>query len=700
MYSIIMGEDFSSFASKMISPEAELLIKYATENIFKKSTIGRNIDNSFKTIKEGLSPYKYLSRDDINMIAGFLKEKGYKIEYVYDKKGKPTEFVDANKTVFNALHSFSLEELRKILSTFKADSNLLNNLNIKKGHNFSEDDFDDSYIDVEEQSKGPSYKNTLLKLSRYATDVMELRKDSGFKYVINKDDSISVDSSDSKLNIGLLAELEDVSIRSKSLRILGQMLGINQSIKADPESLNKYFENLEVYYNQIISQNGLTSVSNVSFDERIANEILKRGFDARKFGIDEEYRNVAIDLFDVLKYDINIFDVIANSLHFFEMYKAAIYAEAAINNASKRLRITNKLIDKLRNDGFIQKLKVDGDETPFKGSLPKKVYTKLSNIASDIINIRFFDEKDIKVKLRNSDYVFDKNMIRSKIESDTMNVPLNSYAGRRSFVEWFENRVIPDLKNGVTKNTEGIYNEQPSESLLSNEFVRSLKLVIDEDRNTGVRFVKYTLPIKMTSSKTLDEKIMFDTFAEHFRNLGETTYDGQSITDLFYLYNLIVNGNNVNNDSLTRIFESNFNYVLDSSKIKSHLRFIGDLDYNENNDNYKYLDYVNDNVLVAAGVYSPITENELSNGVAKQTPLVKKMSRNYDGILVPSYYKLEVVDNKKVYTLANVDLSLTSKYINTIDVNNGLKSYIGFSSNPEVKQKITSNLISYKIKCE
>ena len=550
--------------------------------------------------------------------------------------------------------------------------------------------------------KKPKYNLTPMKFARYATDVMEFRNDTGFEYsIVSELDGLALKRTGSpKLKIELLEELEDVSKRAAAIRVLGQMLGINQSIKADPESLNKYFENIEVYFNKRMIETGAKLEMFKDLDSSIVQNILKDGLNARRFALDDKYREVAIDMFDKLKYDINIYDVMANSLHFFEMFKAAVYAEKAINNTSKRLRITNKIVDKFHKEGLIPSLTVNKVESVYRGNLPKNLYTKVSRMASDIINIRFFDEKDIKVKLRKGDYEFDGRLERMPIEAETTNIQLSTYAGRRSFVEWFENRVIPDLKNGMTKNNEGVYNAEPSDNLMSNEFIRSLQIIIDEDRNTGTRYIKYTLPIKMTASKTLDEKIMFDTYAEHFRNLGETTYDGQSVTDLFYLYNLIVNGNNVNNDSLTRIFESNFNYVLDFSKIKSHLRFIGDLDYNENNDNYKYLDYINDNVLIASGIYSEITANELSNNTRKQLPIVRKLSKDSYGVVRPQFFRGSFDGTSYVYNNIPVDENIISKYINTIDVNNSLlKSGILFEQG-EMLQKVSSNLISYKIKCE
>jgi hypothetical protein len=70
------------------------------------------------------------------------------------------------------------------------------------------------------------------------------------------------------------------------------MLGINQSIKADPEALNKYFENLEVFYNQRLESYSkqINSDPYFAIDEFYVEEeesIIKNGFNARRFGIDE-----------------------------------------------------------------------------------------------------------------------------------------------------------------------------------------------------------------------------------------------------------------------------------------------------------------------------------------------------------------------------------------------------------------------------
>lgn len=64
--------------------------------------------------------------------------------------------------------------------------------------------------------------------------------------------------------------------------------------------MNKYFENIEVYFNKRMVESNINKGTFENIDVNIVKDVAENGFNARRFALDEKYRNTTIDMFDKL----------------------------------------------------------------------------------------------------------------------------------------------------------------------------------------------------------------------------------------------------------------------------------------------------------------------------------------------------------------------------------------------------------------
>jgi hypothetical protein len=132
------------------------------------------------------------------------------------------------------------------------------------------------------------------------------------------------------------------------------------------------------------------------------------------------------------------------------------------------------------------------------------------------------------------------------IEYGDQHFDFNSGFDPNKFKIFVESIIIPLLKYNMLKTPNG--DIIPTRD---NEFVKKLTF----GKNKGVSI--YKLPFNMTEidsdeSTRLEYEKILNAFGD-LRNI--TLHGGLNITDIFYLYNLIVHNDHFGRNSLTRLFE-------------------------------------------------------------------------------------------------------------------------------------------------
>jgi hypothetical protein len=285
-------------------------------------------------------------------------------------------------------------------------------------------------------------------------------------------------------------------------------------------------------------------------------KISKGGFNIREFFKDSNYRQVAIDYYNLIKGTWNIYDMIQRIPHFKALFEVADVVDTYDRNMSNRFNLTNKLKYALTEGSKFKTLK----QEQLRG---------ISEYVDDVLIIKWLENNNFQFTIHEGEPYF-KNGVRKPASSDIV-LKLDTDDGRASFKLWFEQTVIPSLQKGKA-DTE-------SSRLIRNKFLQALNINERVDSYNKYTITYYKLPLDMSKIKTDSEQRQFNTYLSDFSALQKFTYQGTSVTDLFTYYNLIVNKNKYGSDRLTAIFEGFLRDDYNQSVMRDYFKFVGDSDY-------------------------------------------------------------------------------------------------------------------------
>ena len=342
-----------------------------------------------------------------------------------------------------------------------------------------------------------------------------------------------------------IAEFENVMEGADEFSALGQTLGINQGIPTSKLDLQKRVTKLQnVYANRF-------SETNTGMEEPL---------NVQRFLIDPGYAKVIKDQYNKVKKCVNIFDLIDH----IPQFKAIFNIFSAVIDIDHNLPVKTQIYDYAYSRLF--------ETNPYISE------TYQDNLLRSIDNIfisMFVNTLDISIPYTEGTAILEENRQSSKAVTDGL-LRLDSPGSIASFKSLFENQIIPDLKRGIIKDIrDGKVIEINMDSLIRNPFVKSLIRGFDKE----VPIYKCDLNM-MTIDNSNDSKIKFQTYLKGLKELKNVTINNVPLSDLFVLYNLLVNKNQYGSDRLTTLFDSFLQSSEQLSMIKQYLQYIGDLDYN------------------------------------------------------------------------------------------------------------------------
>lgn len=270
----------------------------------------------------------------------------------------------------------------------------------------------------------------------------------------------------------------------------------------------------------------------------------------------------------------------------------------------------------------------------------------------------------------------------------TQSVNVKNIEGRMGFIDWFENQVIPDLKKGklVDFDAQGQVIKSNNEAVKANEFLKRLTVDTGVDYALGGTYRYYRIPIDMLNTKSESEVEILDLLKFNYAKLQGVRYMGKDLTDLFFLYNLIVNKGKVNSVSLNPVISAVTGDYSDSSLASKYVRTIGEYDSLANSD-FATKRFLNSD---------PFMKFLSSKGVGKleeEVPALGNVVSNKDKfVVVKKYNKAEELVETKTYfadtlnfTYVNTNPSVSSKYLNTPD-------FTGVGNQLFITEKITEGI--------
>lgn len=318
--------------------------------------------------------------------------------------------------------------------------------------------------------------------------------------------------------------LKYLAAGAEELKLLGQILGLNQGIKTDNFGYLQQIHNIE---NLIVDKTG-DPTDRINF---------------LQFINDPEYRQKCIERYENVKTAFNILDVIASVPHFFQYFQTL-----AISQKENQLSFKFRSIEQL----YYNYRAFNRDE--------QKLIKGIQNFIGDYTRDAWLGNKGVAIEIPKEIKTFDS---KGKLSEDTT-AWLGTDFGNASFRRWFELQVIPDLKEGKIK--PGV----ASPFISGNKFIQDLTQDINTHTVSQNASIIYTLPINMLPRSSAEQNLL-DTYMSEFNKLSpyfyeyETTvYSGKTqkkvlhkipLTDLFTYYSMIAHDWKLGEKSLVPILK-------------------------------------------------------------------------------------------------------------------------------------------------
>ena len=512
-------------------------------------------------------------------------------------------------------------------------------------------------------------------------------------------------------NADYMADLEEfakIYEDSEETSNLGTLLGLNRGLKTDPakfmqqiylveqmftKQTNKYIVYDKENKSEIDKEKTLDSLIEKSgLSIEYINNLLQNGgwdiltqFDLQQFIDNKQYQQKALDIYDLVKSQYNIFDIVLRHENHNSAFNALSVGLSYITKSS----VKGALLNEVRKSLQLQNTYLD--ESGFK---------KVINYCDELLIAKFLKQENIFFTLNKGQKYYDENF--DVLEAtEEQNMALDTSHGRASFKKWFEQYFLPQLQSGTVQIGNQVFNVDKHNSFLS--------YIVDG--------IEVGFPIKKLSINM--GQIEKSTRIAQQLNLatqGFNTLDKQ-LQDIIMLYTLLVTKNNPGNDRFTSLFSQTFDK---SNNINyRYSQFLGEYDHKVSTtkntfDLLSEFDYALDDVqFKLAKIYTPrnikyayeqyILYNE--NG----TLVYKKLTNRY-AYGINKYSDLTGTSNFKMFTK---NKSLSDRLRNFRDDgiiflpgNDMLKTVIQQikSNNKELvmqalRSLINSNLLNIYIEC-
>lgn len=437
------------------------------------------------------------------------------------------------------------------LSSKDINDYLLNNDNVNAL-------LDSAYADLNKNTK--SYNADYFDESdfdesrNYATKESILREIEFLENCIERNDILTSmkENAPSQLN-KLKIVLEKFIPMSEEQNVLGQLLGANQGLRTS----------------------GYEQYSLINRVEKFVSEKLHQDFDLIKFLTDDVYQQDMINAYESVKSGINILSVIKVVPHFREMIKLVADNDFILRHLSERYNVTQNIAKRLSKE--------NRDKT-----LRESEYRQIGYYVNDLFIISFLSNSGATINIPPGIQFYTVDD-RPKTSVEYTPIKFDTLYGLASFKSYMETYLIPLLKEK--------YNGNP--------FVDSLIYTEREFRDGSIK-TQYRLPLNMlTIDFNTSTKEEYNQILNGFNELSNTTVGGWKISDLFFIYDMIVNKNSIGQSSLVRLFEDLIDSEKSSSMPVAFFDYIAEIDSNPD---------------ARASFENSIRDNDVKNYIKRSVP--------------------------------------------------------------------------------
>ena len=297
--------------------------------------------------------------------------------------------------------------------------------------------------------------------------------------------------------------------------------------------------------------------------------------DPREWLINPKYRNFIKSYYNIIKDTWNPFDIVESVPQYKELINLLELVYQVNNALSVKSNVINRIHKKLlRQRRFLDEQKLRGIMEYVDNRL---ILSWMEGEAG----------QNFKFPVMEGETYIDINE-KYTTSSTLQLLDLSTPEGRASFKFIMENYIIPRLQENTLKEVN-IVKERNSEGKLveksklgektidvkNNKFIQGL---IRSQNKNGVPFFKLDMDMtNVDGTPALQQQ--FQDYLDGLLELKSYTYAGHTLSDLFIMYNLLVNKNTYGQDRMTSIFRSFIQVVPEETLLKSYYKYVGEKDY-------------------------------------------------------------------------------------------------------------------------
>ena len=352
-------------------------------------------------------------------------------------------------------------------------------------------------------------------------------------------------------------EFENVLEGADEFSNFGGLLGLNQGLPTSKIDLQKLVSKIQRYYQSRIDK--AVKSGTISSDE--AKELKDQGpIDVRKWLVDSTYRDLIAKNYNKIKKCINIFDAF-NTIKQFNAIGQILSGVIDIDsNLSFKSKAFNSVITEAKKHyPFISEI--------FQKNMMQEIDKAIISNFIYSQNISIPVQKNMQFLLPDGSY--------DKFKEDGR-LYLDNRSSIASFKLIFENVIIPKLKQGIVIDfdKDGNVVEKQYTDLVNNPFLNGL--LRSNDRKTPVYKVALNM---LTIENSTESQRKYHLYTQGLQLLSNYFMGNQSLSDLFALYNLIINRNQYGASRLTTLFDSFVNSNSSLRLLSKYLKQLGDIDF-------------------------------------------------------------------------------------------------------------------------
>lgn len=352
-------------------------------------------------------------------------------------------------------------------------------------------------------------------------------------------------------------EFQNVLEGANEFSNFGRLLGLNQGLptsKVDLQNLTSFIQNI---FSQRVK--AVSGYSNTTAEQKEYLEQLPL-MDVLKWLKDADYRQQIAQQYDQVKKCINIFDAFTHIKQFDAIRDILSVVIDIDSNLSFKSRAFNAVFNQAKNNyKYISEKYQNG----ILGAIDKAIITN------------FIQSQNISILVTANTKYLQANASINTFKEDGL-LYLDNRASIASFKYIFENVIIPKLKQGIVTeiDQDGNISEKKYTDLTTNPFI--LGLMRSSDRKVPLYKVGLNM---MTIKDSTESQKKYQAYSSGLQALSKYKVGNQTLSDLFMLYNLVVNKNQYGANRLTTLFDSFISRNQSMRLLSKYFDYLGNIDY-------------------------------------------------------------------------------------------------------------------------